>query len=147
MKKLTLRPTSRSSATVAHSDHRRRARNPYLPPYYHPGPDDEREIQYCSSAAANPRRLLPERRTAARSRSSCPTRGLCRVLKKGSGKQAVATTMAFVRLLKDLMRDKDSAAHRADHPRRGPHVRHGLAVPDAKIYNRTASSTPPSTAI
>src|SRR5205807_1659095 len=28
-------------------------------------------------------------------------------LKRGSGKQKVATTMAFVRLLKDLMRDKD----------------------------------------
>ena len=28
-------------------------------------------------------------------------------LKKGSGKQEVATTMAFVRLLKDLMRDKE----------------------------------------
>ena len=27
--------------------------------------------------------------------------------KRGSGKQAVATTMAFVRLLKDLMRDKE----------------------------------------
>jgi pyruvate dehydrogenase E1 component len=32
-------------------------------------------------------------------------------LKKGSGKQAVATTMAFVRLLKDLMKDKEIGAH------------------------------------
>jgi pyruvate dehydrogenase E1 component len=31
-------------------------------------------------------------------------------LKKGSGKQAVATTMAFVRLLKDLMKDKGIGA-------------------------------------
>jgi len=28
-------------------------------------------------------------------------------MKKGSGKQAVATTMAFVRLLKDLMKDRE----------------------------------------
>ena len=28
-------------------------------------------------------------------------------LKRGSGKQKVATTMAFVRLLKDLMKDKE----------------------------------------
>ncbi|KPC76774.1 hypothetical protein ADL27_49375, partial [Streptomyces sp. NRRL F-6602] len=28
-------------------------------------------------------------------------------VKKGSGQQAIATTMAFVRLLKDLMRDKE----------------------------------------
>ena len=29
------------------------------------------------------------------------------VMKRGSGKQKVATTMAFVRLLKDLMKDKE----------------------------------------
>ena len=28
-------------------------------------------------------------------------------MKKGSGQQSIATTMAFVRLLKDLMRDKE----------------------------------------
>ncbi len=39
--------------------------------------------------------------------------------------------MAFVRLLKDLMKDQEiGCAVRADHPRRGAHVRHGLAVPD-----------------
>ena len=53
------------------------------------------------------------------------------VMKRGSGKQKVATTMAFVRLLKDLMKDKEIGWRlRADHPRRGPHLRHGLAVPD-----------------
>src|SRR5207344_3517037 len=31
-------------------------------------------------------------------------------LKRGSGKQSVATTMAFVRLLKDLMKDKEIGA-------------------------------------
>ena len=52
-------------------------------------------------------------------------------MKRGSGKQKVATTMAFVRLLKDLMKDKEIGWRlRADHPGRGPHVRHGLAVPD-----------------
>ena len=29
----------------------------------------------------------------------------------------------------------DRQARRADHPGRGPHVRHGLVLPDAKIYN------------
>jgi hypothetical protein len=29
----------------------------------------------------------------------------------------------------------DRPPDRADHPRRGPHLRHGLVVPDAKIYN------------
>ncbi len=52
-------------------------------------------------------------------------------IKKGRGRQPIATTMAFVRLLKDLMRDPgDRQALRADRPGRGPHVRHGLAVPD-----------------
>ena len=32
-------------------------------------------------------------------------------MKKGSGNQPVATTMAFVRLLKDLMRDKEFSPH------------------------------------
>jgi pyruvate dehydrogenase E1 component len=32
-------------------------------------------------------------------------------MRRGSGKQPVATTMAFVRLLKDLMRDKGIGAH------------------------------------
>ncbi len=39
-------------------------------------------------------------------RCSCPRPAVYDELKKGSGKQPVATTMAFVRLLKDLMKDK-----------------------------------------
>ena len=41
------------------------------------------------------------------SRCRCPTDSSYAIVKKGSGKQQVATTMAFVRLLKDLMRDKE----------------------------------------
>ncbi len=51
--------------------------------------------------------FVPERRTKSRrlraARRPTPTRSL----KKGSGKQEVATTMAFARLLKDLLRAKD----------------------------------------
>ena len=36
------------------------------------------------------------------------------VVKKGSGKQEVATTMAFARLLKDLLRDKEFGMVRGD---------------------------------
>jgi pyruvate dehydrogenase E1 component len=42
--------------------------------------------------------------------------------------------MAFTRLLRNLCRDPSSAAGGADHPRRGPHLRHGRAVPEFKIY-------------
>ena len=82
---------------------------------------------------------------ARRSAATCPSGGRRRaplvlpgdavydVMKRGSGKQKVATTMAFVRLLKDLMKDKEiGCAVRADHPRRGPHLRPGLALPDAE---------------
>ena len=61
----------------------------------------------------------------------------------GSGDQAVSTTMAFTRLLRNLCRDPGfGAAGRADHPRRGPHVRHGRAVPGVQhLRRRRASAT------
>ena len=85
----------------------------------------------CWSAAQKLGGFVPQRRVAARRRSSCPTTRPTTSVKKGSGKQQVATTMAFVRLLKDLMRDKEFGKRdRADHPRRGAHLRHGLVLPD-----------------
>ena len=72
---------------------------------------------------------LPERRTPSVP-LVLPGDPVYDVMKRGSGKQKVATTMAFVRMLKDLLQGQgDRLAVRADHPRRGPHVRHGLAVP------------------
>jgi pyruvate dehydrogenase E1 component len=75
------------------------------PPYYHPGRDSE-EIQYMhdrrkalggyvpTRVVRSKQLVLPEDKTYA-------------AVKKGSGQQSIATTMAFVRLLKDLMRDKE----------------------------------------
>ncbi len=66
---------------------------------------------------------------AAAPRAARPTRPFAE-FDGGSGGQAVSTTMAFARLLRNLCRDEHvRAAGRADHPRRGPHVRHGRAVP------------------
>ena len=76
-----------------------------LPPYYHPGPDSE-EIQYMQERRAALGGALPRRVTRAKPLTLPPTE-VYGDLKKGSGKQAVATTMAFVRLLKDLMKDKE----------------------------------------
>jgi pyruvate dehydrogenase E1 component len=78
---------------------------PDLPPYYHPGPRTPTRSSTCSSGAA---RSAARCRAAssAPSRSSCPGQGYDRA-EAGSGKQEVATTMAFVRLLKDLMKDKE----------------------------------------
>ena len=55
----------------------------------------------------------------------------------GSGKQAVSTTMAFTRLLRSLRaRPGVRPTGRADHPRRGPHVRHGRAVQGVQDLRR-----------
>ncbi|MGZ4609116.1 MAG: pyruvate dehydrogenase (acetyl-transferring), homodimeric type [Actinomycetes bacterium] len=76
-----------------------------LPPYYHPGRDSE-EIEYMHERRHALGGHLPERRTAAKP-LVLPGDPVYDVMKRGSGKQAVATTMAFVRLLKDLMKDKE----------------------------------------
>jgi pyruvate dehydrogenase E1 component len=78
--------------------------DPYLPPYYNPGVDHEviRHLRDIRRALGGP---LPQRRTVS-SAIKLPDESAYAVVKRGSGKQQVATTMAFVRLLKDLMRDK-----------------------------------------
>ena len=80
--------------------------NPYLPPYYHPGEQDE-AIQYLHERRRALGGYVPERRTQAHAARRCPTTRPTRSPKKGSGTQEIATTMAFVRLLKDLLRAKD----------------------------------------
>ncbi|MFT4137068.1 pyruvate dehydrogenase (acetyl-transferring), homodimeric type [Microbacterium sp.] len=79
--------------------------NPYLPPYYNPGPQDE-TIQYMVERRRALGGFLPERR-ATHVDLNLPPESAYAIGKKGSGTQAVATTMAFVRILKDLLRVKD----------------------------------------
>src|ERR1700741_5054146 len=74
-----------------------------LPPYYHPGEDSD-EIQYMRERRAALGGVLPRRVIRAKSLPQPPD-AVYEELRKGSGKQAVATTMAFVRLLKELMKD------------------------------------------
>ncbi|MDT4987897.1 MAG: pyruvate dehydrogenase component [Micromonosporaceae bacterium] len=78
--------------------------NPYLPPYYHPGEssDEYAYMQERRRALGGP---IPARRTRSKALALPPAEAY-RESKRGSGKQKVATTMAFVRLLKDLMKDK-----------------------------------------
>ncbi len=75
-----------------------------LPPYFQPGPDSA-EIEYMRERRAALGGSLPKRVVR---RQSLPLPGpeVYDELKAGSGKQPVATTMAFVRLLKDLLKDK-----------------------------------------
>ena len=83
--------------------------NPYQPPYIRPGDDDER-IQYAKERRRALGGSLPERRDDPKP-LKLPDASAYAAVKKGSGQQQIATTMAFVRLLKDLMRDKDFAPH------------------------------------
>uniref|UniRef100_A0AAU2V9T3 Pyruvate dehydrogenase E1 component n=1 Tax=Streptomyces sp. NBC_00003 TaxID=2903608 RepID=A0AAU2V9T3_9ACTN len=75
------------------------------PPYYHPGRDSE-EIQYMHDRRLGLGGYVPTR--VVRSKPlNLPEDKTYAVAKKGSGQQSIATTMAFVRILKDLMRDKE----------------------------------------
>ncbi len=76
-----------------------------LPPYYHPGPDSE-EIEYMHERRRALGGYLPDRRSRSKP-LVLPGDPAYDVMKRGSGKQAVATTMAFVRLLKDLRKDDE----------------------------------------
>jgi pyruvate dehydrogenase E1 component len=79
-----------------------------LPPYYHPGEDSD-EITYMRERRAALGGYLPKRVVRAKP-LTLPGDAVYAELKHGSGKQAVATTMAFVRLLKDLMKDPEIGA-------------------------------------
>ncbi|MCY1717306.1 MULTISPECIES: pyruvate dehydrogenase (acetyl-transferring), homodimeric type [Microbacterium] len=79
--------------------------NPYQPPYYNPGEQDE-TIKYMLERRRALGGFLPERRTTHVG-FELPGDAAYALPKKGSGTQEIATTMAFVRLLKDLLRVKD----------------------------------------
>lgn len=80
-------------------------KDPYSPPYFHPGPDDP-SIKYLLERREKLGGPLPVRRVQHEP-LKLPDHSAYDVVKKGTGKQQIATTMAFVRLLKELMRDKE----------------------------------------
>ncbi|MEU4553063.1 pyruvate dehydrogenase (acetyl-transferring), homodimeric type [Micromonospora violae] len=79
--------------------------NPYLPPYFHPGEKSD-EMAYLKERREQLGGYLPSRRTSTK-RLAIPGPERFADIKRGSGKQKVATTQAFVRLLKDVMKDKE----------------------------------------
>ena len=76
-----------------------------LPPYAHPGEDSD-EIAYLRQHRAALGGPVPQRRVNF-APLKLPEPNLYEALKKGSGNQEVATTMAIVRLFKDLVRNRD----------------------------------------
>ncbi len=76
-----------------------------IAPFYHPGPDSP-EIEYMMERRRQLGGFIPKREVRAKP-LKLPGDEMYSELKQGSGKQAIATTMALVRLLKDLMKDPE----------------------------------------
>ena len=106
MKKMTLEnlKTFRDDMRIPIADSALEA-DVYQPPYFHPGEEDE-AIQYMHERRRALGGYLPERRSKY-TQVSLPSADVYDGARKGSGKQEVATTMAFARLLKDLLKNKD----------------------------------------
>jgi pyruvate dehydrogenase E1 component len=108
--------------------------NPYMPPYYKPE-DNDPSLQYMHERRRELGGYVPERRVKFTD-IALPEKKTYDIAAKGSGVQEVATTMGFVRLLKDLIRDKEFG------PRIVPIIpdearTFGMDTffPNAKIYN------------
>ncbi|MGP7813448.1 pyruvate dehydrogenase (acetyl-transferring), homodimeric type [Glutamicibacter soli] len=107
MKKLTLEDLKgfRDHLRIPITDEQLEA-DPYLPPYYRPS-EDSAEYKYMMEHRAKLGGSVPSRRQESDVKLTLPGEKAYAIAKRGSGKQQAATTMAFVRLLKDLMRDKE----------------------------------------
>ncbi|MFF7160756.1 pyruvate dehydrogenase (acetyl-transferring), homodimeric type [Streptomyces sp. NPDC008086] len=77
-----------------------------LVPYWHPG-ENSPEVQYLRDRRTALGGPLPIRDVVAKPLKQPPSRPF-EALEKGFGKQELATTMALVRLVKDLMRDGET---------------------------------------
>ena len=106
MKKLTLEDLKgfRDAQHIPISD-AELEKDPYLPPYYHPGVNAP-EIEYLLDRRKRLGGFVPDRTVTAKALKQPPAKAYD-VVKRGSGKQEVATTMAFVRVIKELLRDKE----------------------------------------
>ncbi len=135
MKKLTLEDLKllRDRLRIPISDAQLEA-DPYLPPYFRPEEGDA-ALDYLHERRRRLGGAVPQRRVAASS-LKLPDEAAYEVARRGSGKQPVATTMAFVRLLRDLMRDK-SFGHRVVPiiPDEARTFGMDSFFPTAKIYN------------
>jgi pyruvate dehydrogenase E1 component len=76
----------------------------YTPSYFKPAPDSV-EAKYLAERRAELGGSLPRRRTVSKP-LALPGDSVYESVRRGSGQQEVATTMAFVRMLKDLVKDE-----------------------------------------
>ncbi len=80
----------------------------YNPPYFHPGTDSS-EYQYMMERRKQLGGSLPERRVTPKTTLKLPGDDVYKPLSKGNN-SPVATTMALVRLFRDLMKDPEIGA-------------------------------------
>lgn len=106
MKKLTLEDSKllRDRLQIPITDEQLEA-NPECPPYYKPD-DNDPAILYMKERRQLLGGYLPDRKPFDPKLPPLPAKPFDQ-LRHGSGEQHVATTMTFVRMLKDLMRDKE----------------------------------------
>jgi len=106
MKKLTLEDARkfRDILRIPITDESLEA-DPYRPPYFR-FPDDSPQLRYLAEHRTALGGPLPQR-VVDPMPLTLPDSTMYATLAKGSGKQRVATTMASVRLFKDLLRDKN----------------------------------------
>ena len=103
----------------------------YQPPYYNPGPDTD-EIRYLKERRERLGGFVPERRVVAQAAGAARRQGL-RGVAEGLG-QAGDRHHDGVRPAgaRPVQGPGDRQPDRADHPGRGPHVRHGLVLPERR---------------
>jgi pyruvate dehydrogenase E1 component len=107
----------------------------YNPPYYHPGEDSD-EIKYLQERRRALQGYLPERRVRPTIIKLPGDEVYAALMEPAGEKTKVATTQAFVRLLRDLMRDKE-IGHRIVPIAPDEFRTFGMdsMFPTAKIYN------------
>jgi pyruvate dehydrogenase E1 component len=107
----------------------------YNPPYYHPGNDSE-EIKYLQERRRELMGYLPERRVRPTIIKLPGDEVYAPLMEPAGEKTKVASTQAFVRLLRDLMRDKE-IGHRIVPIAPDEFRTFGMdsMFPTAKIYN------------
>ena len=102
MKKMSLQDIMQFRDTL-HLDIPDEKLDKYLPPYLKPAPDSP-EALYLAERRAALGGSIPRRRAISRPLTQ-PDDSVYDSVKRGSGHQEIATTMAFVRMLKDLVKD------------------------------------------
>jgi pyruvate dehydrogenase E1 component len=108
MKKFTLEDLKalRDTLNIPFTDEQLESGSVYDAPFYVPDADSP-AMRYMNERRSVLGGGVPSRRDS-RTPLDLPGDKAYEVVKRGSGKQEIATTMALVRLLKDLMRDKET---------------------------------------